>query len=99
MWVGVEMGNNKLKELSKRINNTLNEFSASENKSFSPHVTMGRIRISEKNFPYDKFISTYSQFKTPVSSVPGINLYRSILSPEGASYQSLQKFYFSDSGF
>lgn len=94
IWTGIEFGNTNLKEIFGRLDTSFEKVITTEKKTFTPHVTLGRIRKPEKNISYEKILNKYQDFEAPSCRVSCINLYRSDLSPQGAIYTSLRKIYF-----
>jgi 2'-5' RNA ligase len=92
VWVGVTAPEN-LTHLVRKI-----ELSASrlgyplEERSFSPHLTLGRVsrNVSPADLPnIAKVISGYNIGSLGTAHVPAVHLYRSDLSPAGARYTRL----------
>ncbi len=95
IWTGVDKGNERLIELSTRINQELKkEGFEEEKKAFIPHVTLGRIKKFDRNDPLNQILDIYKDFSTPDAQATCVNLYQSILSQKGANYVSLQKIKF-----
>ena len=99
IWVGIGQGNDELSKLNREIDRVFmeNGFDGTEKKVFVPHVTIGRIRTPAEDIatPIQKVTDNMcSDFNTAINNLDYINLYRSILSPQGANYKSMAKIYF-----
>ena len=95
IWVGVQK-NNSLEKLFNVIESIMPEFAIKpENRKFSPHLTIGRVKNS-----FSKLDS--HQIKKIISAIPEINfghqtveeviLFKSTLTPQGAKYDRISNF-------
>lgn len=102
IWVGIGRGNDELQALNRMINHSFAgsglDFAegGSGEKKFLPHITIGRIRNPAKDAT--AALQEMNDGKFPVidaadNELDYINLYRSILSPQGAEYISMAKIY------
>ena len=93
LWVGVkgeEMEN--LRSLQRLIDSSLREQGfATENRKYSPHLTVARIKFAEQ---LNNLIERFSRYPFPGVELPVREVYvmRSDLKPDGAVY-SVQKTY------
>lgn len=93
LWVGVkgeEM--EKLRSLQRLIDSSLREQGfATEDRKYSPHLTVARIKFAEQ---LDRLMERFSQYPFPVVELPvwEVHIMRSDLKPDGAVY-SIQKTY------
>lgn len=94
IWVGLE--SEELVKLAKQVEEAMVtlEFEP-EHRAYSPHLTIGRVRQLRG------FAATRAALEAAVnqdfgkSRIESIALYRSILSPKGATYQLLERFGFA----
>lgn len=82
LWIGIHEGGKKLEELYSWIENKVSGLGFKrEKRSFTPHITFGRIKKGKYILP-GNLSFTYEAF--PVSEV---TLFRSNLTPEGPIYK------------
>lgn len=95
IWSGVEKGSIHIIDLWKDLELILTRegFSPSAN-SFTPHVTLGRIRRFNKEVSLDNILKTYSSFSTSPSRIKHVTLYQSLISRRGATYIPRKKINF-----
>jgi len=63
-----------------------------ENRPFSPHVTLARIKEPKGLIGLAKIIGKSEEYAAGSFSVCGLNLFRSTLTPKGAIYTKLAHF-------
>jgi 2'-5' RNA ligase len=67
-----------------------------EKRKYSPHLTIGRVR-SMRNFgPTRRELESASELTFGTSHITSVAIYRSLLSPKGATYELLKAFTFRD---
>jgi RNA 2',3'-cyclic 3'-phosphodiesterase len=93
LWVGIGDGLDKLATLQQRIDNNLLPLGfARENRPFSPHITLARLRESatlpEKR-TFGERISSSACITLPQSQVDHISFMKSRLMPAGPVYSHL----------
>jgi len=82
LWVGIEEGQNNLKELFSSIENKIvNLGFEKEDRAFSPHITFGRIKKGKYSLPENLDFS-FDSF--PVNE---LTLFKSTLTPKGPIYE------------
>lgn len=80
-----------LKELSDDIREKLNFMGFNdEEKSFNPHLTLGRIKYIENKDAFYALANKYSNEKIQQLTVSEITFYQSILSSEGPTYKPIK---------
>lgn len=91
LWLGLEHSNELLQIAEIVIKEMENLGFAPEERRFSPHLTLGRIKdkMSTVESAKLKEICSQMQIRIPTEKVRKINLYRSILKPSGAEYTLL----------
>jgi len=93
IWVGIEEKNNEIKNLHHLIEKNLSEIGIpKENKKFSSHITLGRIKyLKDKNelinLTRKITINDYSQ------KIKTIELMESKLTPNGPQYNVLNQYF------
>ena len=91
IWIGITAGLENLTEVSERANRALaGSGFPPENRAFSPHVTVGRVRggrVTSRDLEGADFPRT-------VVPVDGLTLFMSELSPRGPRYTQLARFEF-----
>jgi RNA 2',3'-cyclic 3'-phosphodiesterase len=95
IWIGLSQGHDQVKTIAQMLENELEACGlAKENREFSSHITIGRIR-SLKN--KDALAAGISKLGGPVTENPGeflagkITLFKSTLTPQGPIYEKLQE--------
>lgn len=92
IWAGLE-DQNKLLEESRRLLDTALEALgiALEEREFSAHITLGRVRRLNKNHALKRTLSSF-RFEPPLrQSLSRVVLYQSTLSPAGPTYTALRE--------
>ncbi len=91
LWLGEN--NNDYVDMSFRINKRLDIFRPSDNKLFC-HLTIGRIKLIEKNELLDvlKMAKAFLKENELSFEVSNFYLYESKLNPKGAVYRKIEKF-------
>lgn len=92
-WMGVDKGQTRLRALAEKVEAacTLESFEK-ETKPFSAHLTLGRVREGRKTPPLDRSLELFHlDLETPIE-VDHVELYESVLRPEGPQYRSLSRF-------
>jgi len=92
IWVGIEAPQ-EMFSLQRSIDSQLNRIGyAPDRRSFSPHLTLGRVSRNALPQEVRKIGDVLSSQKIGflgVARIPGIHLYRSDLKPSGAVYTKL----------
>ena len=90
IWAGCSAGSKELEALAGFIDLELSKagFSA-EQRSFTAHLTLSRIKQSEKNLTLQKFISQNTNLEFGSMKVPKISLIKSTLTPAGPAYEEI----------
>jgi 2'-5' RNA ligase len=86
LWVGIEEGQSKLKELYSSIENKITCLGfEKEDRGFSPHITFGRVKKGKYSLPENLDFS-FGSF--PVNE---ITLFKSTLTPKGPIYEIISE--------
>jgi 2'-5' RNA ligase len=100
IWVGLDNGAKGSKDLAYRIDETLSKIGfAKEERPFSPHLTIGRVRSSaNRDKLTEKMSSASANFQlsaVPSHKVTSVILFQSTLTPQGSIYTKLHESRFS----
>ncbi len=92
LWIGLEK-NETLNELYLQIEKNVEILGfKKENRNFSPHLTIGRIKfLKNKNILLEKILKNCNK-KWNKSEVKNFILYESVLKKEGPTYIELEKY-------
>ncbi|MFC2168944.1 RNA 2',3'-cyclic phosphodiesterase [Acidobacteriota bacterium] len=92
LWVGIEKNDN-LKLLQGTLEHELEKLGyQKENREFSPHLTMGRVKVP---FQLEMILSVFEKYREThfgTMMVRQITLFKSTLRPTGAEYTALEEF-------
>jgi 2'-5' RNA ligase len=92
VWIGVG-GSSELPKLKTRIEEQCAALGfPPEGRPFSPHLTLARVQRAARQGDYERIASALAlQLNTElgVAAVDGVSLFRSKLTPQGASYSRL----------
>ena len=98
IWVGLDRGSSEASDFAKYIESLLSKLGfAKEERAFSPHLTIGRVRSSHNKDKLKEKISSASS-KAQLSSinphkVTSLILFQSTLTPQGPVYTKLHEAY------
>lgn len=94
VWMGIE-DHGLLRGLFKDVEDELVKLGyPPENRPFSPHLTLGRVRSQKRISEMLKRLGEFSEFSCEAFEVRGITLMKSELKPGGAQYYSLAEIPF-----
>jgi 2'-5' RNA ligase len=90
IWAGMKDGAPEMVELARRVDTTLGELGfPRDERSFSPHVTLGRVRRPGRDQALTDALGRASVREFGRIRVEGVSLMRSELGPRGARYTEL----------
>jgi 2'-5' RNA ligase len=94
IWVGIKKGKKECVCLQKDIENSIGDRKKEkENRAFSPHLTIGRIKFKNNRPALTDLIEKEKNFSLKADiPVNAIILFQSIFTPKGPIYKSLEKF-------
>lgn len=96
LWLGMDGDVEALIKLQKEIDTELQKYGFEmENRPFSPHVTLARIKEPKGLIGLAKIMEKSEDYAAGSFSVSGLNLFKSTLTPKGAIYTKLAYFPFS----
>lgn len=91
VWIGVEKGKEELALMAKKIEQEMENIGyPKENREFSPHLTIGRVK-SPKNIEKLAEQIKITNFQTGEIDIKEVVVMRSQLNPAGAIYTPLNK--------
>lgn len=92
IWAGLQDQNARLEESRRLLESALGRLGiAAEERAFSAHITLGRVRRLNKNHGLKRTLSTF-RFEPPMrQSLTRIVLYQSTLTPAGPIYTALRE--------
>jgi 2'-5' RNA ligase len=92
IWTGLQGGLDSLKTLGVSLEEGLAQIGfAKENRPFSPHLTLGRIKTTINTKSLSQIIEKYATFRTTSFIAEKIVLFKSELHPQGTRYTVLEK--------
>ena len=91
LWVGIVEGARELSSLHERLEPCLLKLGCyrREDRKFTPHVTIGRIRSDHRQQGLAKELAKYNSWQGGQTSVQELLIMRSELTPRGPSYSVL----------
>ena len=89
IWVGVDEGAKKLKELRKQLETCLSRYSKPDRNRFVPHITIARVKGKYDLSCLREILTAYEKHVFGVSSVTQVKLKKSVLRPEGPIYSDV----------
>ena len=92
LWVGLKDSKQRLNQISMSLEKTLGKIGfQTDQKPFSSHITIGRIRSSKNIDALSKSMSSYQISENCTQTISKIILFQSTLCSEGPIYQSLHQ--------
>ena len=93
VWVGVDRGKENLASLQQQVENKIAELSfPPENRPFSPHLTLGRVRSFRGRENLAQAVESRKGLEFGIFQAREVILFRSELKPSGAVYTRLREF-------
>ncbi len=93
VWVGIEDGQKELKELSNRIEDKMASIGfKKEKRGFTAHITIGRVRSGKGIDRLTDMVREKSEVSLGIIQINEVLLMKSMLRPEGASYECVERF-------
>jgi 2'-5' RNA ligase len=92
LWVGMDQ-QPALNDLHQQIESALSQLDFKpDNKLFSPHITLARLKLNRPARQVDHFLSKHEQFNAGTFTATEFRLYSSLLMPQGAVYTVERSF-------
>jgi 2'-5' RNA ligase len=85
LWIGVDKGKEKIVEIYEILSKKLKSLNIEEEKSFTPHLTIGRIK-------FGKVSLNGLNYESEIFNVKEVVLFSSILRDEGPLYEKKKIF-------
>ena len=94
VWLSLEEGKNESTRIAQELENKMAEIGfKKEDREFSAHITIGRVRSEGNLFALKKKLKSFQDFKIPIAqTVTHITLFKSTLTPQGPAYEALETF-------
>jgi len=93
IWIGIENERGVLQKLQQAIDTKLTGLGfAAEKRTFSPHLTLGRIKSPKGKRTVSQRLATMGACACGTFDIKGIFLFKSDLKPSGAVYTKLKSF-------
>ena len=87
LWAGINAAP-ALDQLHHQVTTALTDIGfEAENRPFSPHITLARLKTRGPLPEVDAFLSAHHAFRTPAIAITEFVLFSSVLAPQGARYQ------------
>jgi len=95
VWVGTHESSGQVRDVQRAIEAEMAKFGfPSEERNFSPHLTIGRVKSREKIAALITMLGEYRQVSFGDLDVRGVTLMKSELNPAGAKYFPLAEIPF-----
>jgi RNA 2',3'-cyclic 3'-phosphodiesterase len=92
IWAGIDEGKTELSAIAARVEHEIAPIGfPTEDRAFSPHVTLGRVREPRPNERLADVFAASARESFGVARVERISLMRSDLSPRGARYSEIAR--------
>ena len=92
VWVGVTDGEEKLRDLARRLDDTLaRQRFPKEPRSFQPHLTLARIRDPERAPGLEAAMTSLGHVEVGEQGVSSLVVMESLLRPSGALYVPVEE--------
>ena len=93
LWVGLQQGVEEVSRLQKEIEKRIEEMmSSSDERTFQPHLTIGRVRSPRRMGPLSRIIELQQGVEIGTFTASEVHLIKSDLRPSGAIYSKLHSF-------
>ncbi len=98
IWVGVTKNGEKMIELKKRVDEGLREVGYSQDRKFTPHATIARVKSVQNRRPLIETIENLSDEEIGLITVESYCMTKSTLTPRGAVYETVWKLPLIENG-
>ena len=93
IWVGAEDDSGNLAKLQRALENKLASIGfKAEKRSYSPHLTLGRLKSPKGKRELSQNLADHKQFECGMFEAKEVCLFKSELKPGGAIYSKLKTF-------
>jgi len=98
LWVGIDRGGKEVSELQKEVEKKVADAGfPPEDRPFTPHLTLGRVRSSRGKGPLIRAIESHKDWEVGTFKASEVDLFKSELRPSGAIYTKLRTFRMKES--
>ena len=92
VWVGIKRGHEQLAEIFQQLEPKLRTIGLpADNKGFSPHLTIARVRTGANMEALANYVSTMGEQEFGKMLVQSVRLKRSTLTPRGPIYSTMHE--------
>jgi 2'-5' RNA ligase len=92
VWVGIRQGQEQLDEVFRQLEPRLRQLGLpGDDKGFSPHLTIARVRTGLNRGPLADYISSMQEGEFGKMKVNSIRLKKSTLTPKGPIYETIHE--------
>ena len=92
IWVGITQGHEQLNEIFHQIEPKLRQIGLPpDNKGFSPHLTIARVRTGVNRAALAEYVSSMSEQEFGTMQVKAVRLKKSTLTPKGPIYTTIHE--------
>jgi len=92
VWVGITQGHEQLNEIFHQIEPKLRQIGLPpDNKGFSPHLTIARVRTGVNKAALAEYVSSMSEQEFGTMPVTAVRLKKSTLTPKGPIYTTIHE--------
>ncbi len=92
IWAGVKKGADKLRNIYYQLEPNIQRLGLRpDNKGFSPHITIARVRTGRKRDEIVRIIKEFENYEFGVIKAKCLRLKRSVLTPRGPVYSTLKE--------
>lgn len=96
LWAGLKDDERRIVRLAASLEEGLGKIGfKKEQRPFSPHITIGRMRSPRNLILLSKAISDYPLPAGLTQTIQSVTLYKSTLTPQGPIYEILEEFHFA----
>ncbi len=96
IWADIDKNKNNIIELAQSIDNAFAEINIEKNnKPFTPHLTLGRVKSNDELKPLTEYLADY-QFENIPITFDSILLIQSTLTQQGPIYRTLEEITLSE---
>ncbi len=89
IWAGITEGSKELSELHEIIEKLVGKYGIKDDKEFTPHLTIARVRSQRNKQHIITILEKYRDLEFGEQSVECIKLKKSVLTPRGPIYSDL----------
>ncbi len=94
IWVGIDKGDQETKTIAEELEDKISKIGIpKESRAFSSHITIGRVRSPHNRIALIKSLIELPEIEHKEFRADKITLFKSTLSPEGPTYDTLKEAY------